>query len=230
MKFVLVFLLLSSICLVEASLLGGWAWLLVWPGCAYLGVGLAYAGLGPRLLGKRADGSLAPWAVLFFLPYLLPTWVLWNVLRLCTSEPACQQIAPGLWLSRRLAPAEVPATATLIVDLTAEFFEPRMIRKRLMYLAHPTLDGHVPSAEDLRCLVQRITSAPGEVLVHCASGHGRAPMVMACVLIAKGIARDLEEAERIIKSIRPRIGLSRAQRKSVEEFSRNLASGGRPPS
>ncbi len=217
MKYALVFTLVAVVCLLEAVQIGGGGWLLLWPGLCYLGVALAYAGLGPWLLGKRRDGTLVPGAILCFLPYLLPTWALWHLQRLWLREPACQRIVPGLWLSRRLLPAEVPAEARMIVDMTAEFSEARQVRAGRDYLTLPTLDGHVPSVAGLRHLVERITSSTGDVLVHCALGHGRAAMVVACVLIKKGLARDVGEAERMLKEIRPRIGLNRAQRRRVAE-------------
>src|ERR1043165_1690294 len=134
MKYAVVFFLVTVVCGLEAYLLmDSWGWLLLWPGLSFLGVSLAYAGLGPKIFGKRADGSIPRWVVLAYFPYLLPTWIIWRVQCLFAREPACQHIAPGLWLGRRLLPAEVPAGATLIVDLTAEFSEPATIRSNRDY-------------------------------------------------------------------------------------------------
>ncbi len=60
--------------------------LLAWPAASLLLVGAAYAGLGPRVLGKRPDGRLAWWAVLLLGPFLLLTWLVWHGQRLLSRE------------------------------------------------------------------------------------------------------------------------------------------------
>lgn len=224
MQYAFVFLVVALVCLLEAALIDGWGWLLLWPALCYLGVALAYGGCGPGLLGKRADGSLAPLAMLFFLPFLLPTWGVWHLQRLLSNEPACQEITPGLWLGRRLLPGEVPPQITLIVDLTAEFREPAGVIAEHAYLALPTLDGHVPRTESLRRGIEQVAGHSGPVLIHCASGHGRSAMVLAGVLLARGLACDVADAERRMQAIRPRVRLSTAQRRRVQAFARSLAS------
>jgi protein-tyrosine phosphatase len=217
MRFACFFALLAAGCVGSAWLDGGAAWLLLWPAasCAGVALALAYAGLGPCLLGKRRDGRLAGWAIGLFLPYLVPTWLLWYVQRLLTREPACTEVQPGLWLGRRLLPHELPPGIGLVVDLTAEFCEPVAIRASRCYVCLPILDGMVPSLDALRHVIAQIVQASGPVLVHCASGHGRSAMVVAGVLLQRGLAHDAADAERILKALRPRIGLSPGQRQTV---------------
>jgi hypothetical protein len=71
-----------------------------WTGIAFAAVGAAYAGLGPRVFGKRADGTLAWPNVLLLAPYLLLTLGLWHAQRLASREDPAHEIAPGLWLGR----------------------------------------------------------------------------------------------------------------------------------
>src|SRR3954469_17281813 len=101
MKYVLTFGTLGGYLVVLGVVLGGGWLLLLWPGVSFLLVAAAYAGLGPRVYGKRADGRLAGWAVLVLLPFLLLTWLVWHLGRLVQRGPACHEIAPGLWLGRR---------------------------------------------------------------------------------------------------------------------------------
>src|SRR5262249_56978547 len=116
-----------------AVLVEGWAWLLLWPALSFLLLAAAYAGIGPGLLGKRPGGSIAWWAVLLFLPYLLLTWGIWHAQRRLSREPGCQQVVSGLWIGRRPLPHELPDGVTLVVDLTAEFPASRALPRRPQY-------------------------------------------------------------------------------------------------
>ena len=64
------FLMLGSGLAVIAVLSGGFSLLLLWPGTAYLVIGLAYIGLGPAVFGKRKDGGIHPVSLCFLFPYL----------------------------------------------------------------------------------------------------------------------------------------------------------------
>ena len=109
--------------------LGGLGWLLLWPAVSFVLIAAAYAGLGPGVCGKRADGRLAWWAVALLLPYLLGTWGVWYAVRLLSREPCCDEVAPGVWVGRRPFVRDLPTNISLIVDLTAEFPAPRALRR-----------------------------------------------------------------------------------------------------
>src|SRR3954468_22187415 len=87
---------------------GGWGWLYLWPGLSFLWVGLAYAKLGGRVLGKRADGTIAPWAAGPLLPYFVLAWVMWRGHGLVTRPVHAHEVAPGLWVGRRTAAGGIP--------------------------------------------------------------------------------------------------------------------------
>ena len=125
MKHAVVFSTFGTLLAVWGVWLGGFGWLLLWPAGSFLLIGGAYAHLGPRVCGKRADGRLAWWAVLLLLPYLLMTWTVWHVIRLLSRETCCDEVAPGVWVGRRPFVRDLPANISLIVDLTAEFPAPR---------------------------------------------------------------------------------------------------------
>ena len=188
MVYAIVFTLFGLYLGALAFLLGGPAWLLLWPALSFVLLGVAYAGAGPRLLGKRPDGSRVWWAAALFLPYLLLTGGIWHLQRCLSREPCCNELAPGLWGGRRPCPPELPDIVTLVVDLTAEFREPAKVRSGREYRCLPVLDASVPSAEGFRQLVEEVANWPGGVYVHCALGHGRTGMFVAAVLIARGLA------------------------------------------
>lgn len=216
MRYTIVFGLLGAYLLVQACVLGGVGWLLLWPGVSFLLLAAAYAGLGPRLLGKRRDGRIALWAVFLLLPYFLLTWGVCYAQRRLSREPCCNEIVPGLWIGRRVFESELPPKIRLVVDLTAEFSEPRLVRNGRSYLCLPILDHSVPSESELRELVDRIVSCPGEVLIHCALGHNRSALIAAAVLLRRGLAADVKQAEALVRQVRPAIRLQPAQRRWLE--------------
>lgn len=213
MKYTIVFTLLGLYLAVVAFLLEGWGWLLLWPALSFLLLGLAYAGLGSALLGKQTGGSLAWWAVLLLLPYLLITWGIWHVQRRVSREPVCNEVVSGVWIGRRPLAHELPDGVNLVVDLTAEFPVCRGVRRGRQYRCLPTLDASVPPVESFRRLVDEVARWPGVVFIHCAAGHGRTAMFAAALLVAKGLAADIDGAETMLRSVRPRVRILPVQRR-----------------
>lgn len=189
-----------------------WAWL----GVSFVAVLAAYMGGGPRLFGKRPSGSIAPWALLLWLPYFLLTWGVWYLGRLVKRRSHSHEIVPGLWLGAwPNTSSKLPTNTALIVDLTAEF--PRR-NHNADYLCLPTLDADAPTLEALTTAVAAIQASPGPVYVHCAAGHGRSATVVAAVLIARGLAQDLDDAEKQMQRIRPGVRLTPPQRKLLRDW------------
>jgi protein-tyrosine phosphatase len=161
---------------------------------------------------------MAWWAVLLLLPYLLLTWASWHMQRLLSREPCCNEVAPGLWIGRRVFAKELPSEVSLIVDLTVEFAEPRGVRAGRSYVCLPILDALVPAERPLRELVERIAAWPGTVYIHCALGHGRSALVAAAVLLKRQLAADAQRAEALIRQVRPTVRLTPSQRRLLERI------------
>lgn len=123
------------------------AWLLAWSGLGFGVVAVAYALQKPGVFGKRGDGTMAWGPCVLLLPYLLLTWLLWYCQTRFSREAVCDEVAPGLWLRRRVTGTELPPDVTLVVDLTSEFGEPRALRTGRAYLCLPTLDNAAPDLE-----------------------------------------------------------------------------------
>lgn len=211
MRHALLFLLLGCGWLALACYWSGICWLLLWPAASYLTISAAYALLGAGVFGKHPDGTLSSAAFVLMLPYTVGSWLIWAVTRLISAEPACSQVAPGLWIGRRPVARELPPQTGLVVDLTCELWEPRDIRRRREYLCVPTLDQCLPLDHVLANLIRRIARDRGTVLIHCAQGHNRSAAIAAAVMVVRGLATDMEEAIRQIVAVRPRIHLRPGQ-------------------
>jgi protein-tyrosine phosphatase len=156
--------------------------------------------------------------MLLLAPYFLTTWVVWQLQRI-GSEDAMNEVAPGLWVGRRPYAHELPPGTRLVVDLTAEFPVHSGIREGTPFVCLPTLDGTAPSTSGLDPVLERIDDEDGPVYVHCAAGHGRSATVVAAMLIRRGLARDVDQARRLLREKRPGIRLNRAQRALLDGVS-----------
>ena len=201
------------------------AWLLAWSGISWLLVGCAYAvGAGVGIFGKRADGSRGFANTLLLLPYLTVTYLLWWMQRTISREASCHEIAPGLWLGRRCSGKKLPDTVESIMDLTAEFAEPKRVRANRAYHCVPTLDAAAPPlaafSQSVRTVSESIAHRKG-VYVHCAKGHGRSAMLVTASLVAMGYAATLDEAEAMTAKIRPGVKINAVQRALLREWKEN---------
>ncbi len=178
--------------------------------CAAI-VALAYFLDRPGCLGKLPDGRLSFWRLAALLPFYLVTWGTWHLSR-HGDEPCHARVAEGLHVGRRPLPHELPQDTTLVVDLTAEFFEVAAVRAREGYRCIPALDGLTPPASAaVRTLVREVAAHAGTIYIHCAAGHGRSGALAAAVLVLRGEADDIEQAVQKMKRARPRISLNARQ-------------------
>lgn len=233
MKYAAAFFALAAGWIAVALVHGGWWLLALWPAISFLVVAVGYAGAGPRVLGKRADGRVAPWAVALLLPFLLFTWAVWHATRLTSRHDCCNEVAPGVWVGWRAFPRELPPGTRLVIDLTAEFFGSAPPNAGRSYVCVPTLDGSAPPESVAAELLAKIGAAgDGPVFIHCAQGRGRSAAVAAAVLIARGLARDADEAQAVMARARPSVNLNAAQRAWVNRVAaamRSVAGGAAAP-
>ncbi|MHB8994595.1 MAG: phosphatase domain-containing protein [Armatimonadota bacterium] len=218
MKHALTYLPAAVILTAIALYFGGFAYILLWPALACLLVGLAYAGFGACVFGKRADGSLPLWSWVALLPYLAFTWSIWKLKRKISKEPFYNEVAPGLWVGRRVLGGELPEGVLVLVDVTCEFAEPSSALGRCEYRSLPTLNYSVPERGALVALVEELANRDG-VYIHCAQGHGRSATLVAALLMRRGTARTPAEAVGMVTAVRPKVHLEPCQ----QEFLNRLA-------
>jgi protein-tyrosine phosphatase len=198
------------------GVVGGITWILVWPAFSLVVVGLGYLWLGPWVLGKQSDGTLAWYSALLLMPYFGAAEFAWYLVRVLGGEEPWHEVSHGLYLGRRVQHWEVPARIGLVLDMTAEFVEPVELRTGRRYVCVPTFDASAPPAELLAEAIEDIVSYQGNIYVHCAAGHGRSAMAMAVLLVARGLAADLDEAIMMMQRARTRVKLRTTQRRVAQ--------------
>ena len=175
-----------------------WAWTAA--SCAVAtGVYLANR---PEWLGKRV-GRLMPRALLI-LPYLVAFRIAIELIRWWRDPDEPSLVSPGLWVGGRLDAGTFPPGISHVVDLVAEYPAPAWVRALPGYRNLPILDGaEPPSREAFLDVIRDLRDVTGGVLVHCDSGRGRAPTMAAALLIARGLAPDVDSALALVRSGRP---------------------------
>ena len=217
MRYALIFFLLGA-CLVGLAVqTSGWGWLWLWPACSTLLVALGYAGAGARVFGKQRHGGYPAWAWALHGPYMVTTLSIWHLLRWTVPENAADEVAPGIWVGRRPFESEIAPSIKWVIDLTAEFWVARRVKAGREYVCYPTLDAHVNSETTFADTARHVAGLSGNLYVHCAQGHGRSAALVAAVMIARGLAMDVEEAERRMVEARPGVGLKPVQRALVRK-------------
>lgn len=219
----LAFLGIAAALALVTSLVGGRSWVLVWPATSLLVVGLGYVGLGAVVTGKRATGTFTWHAALLLMPYLAAAELAWYAVRVLGQEEPWQEVSRGLFLGRRVQHWELPARIGLVLDMTAEFVEPEEVRSGRRYLCVPTLDGAAPNVDKLARALAEALAFQGNVYVHCAAGYGRSATAMAVLLVARGLASDVDRAIEVMRAVRPGVRLRTTQRRTALRVLARLA-------
>jgi protein-tyrosine phosphatase len=196
-------------------------WFAAWVGVSYLLLSLIYFFNWPGLLGKSSRGGRWVWAWPLFWPYFLLSEVAYALARSSGRIVPHSEIAPGLYLGRRLNAEEAEAFVRLtgirgVVDLAAEFSAVPIFREA-DYLSIPVLDATTPTADQVDRAVAWVerARAKGPVYVHCALGQSRSATVVAAYLVAAGLAKNANDAIKMIRAVRPGVKLHPDQRAAV---------------
>ena len=229
MRYEITFLILGLVLLV-----GGWIFesmlgrlLAVYCAGGFLLLSFGYFLKQPGIWMKRRDGTINPLGYLLCLPLHLLNWISLRVATTANQYPARHEIAPNLWLGRRLFASEAEVLVATedwaVVDMTSEFPEVAALR-RGSYLCLSTLDHAAPTAAQIKRALDFIAvERPArKILVHCALGHGRSATVVAAWLLQNEIVQTVAEANDYLRRIRPDLRLKPDQVRVLERmFSRS---------
>jgi protein-tyrosine phosphatase len=216
MKYPIIFLMLGASVSCLAIRLGGCWHALHWFSLSCFLLAGGYAGLGPRIFGKRPDGSIPIWSRLLHLPFMLYSETVWHLVRILSRENPTDDVSKDLVLGRRLRASELPSGISNYVDLTAETEDPAAIRKSEAYLAFPILDAGVPDRHALKKTVSSLR--PGRTFVHCAQGHGRTGLFALALLAHRGQITSYDEGLAKLTAVRPGLALNAKQEAFVRKY------------
>lgn len=216
-RYAALFWLLAALLAGYAVWLGGGAWLLLWPAASCVWVAVAYATRRGAWIGKSARGRFGFLPLLALGPYLLLSELGWRLAWWLDRRPWRDEIVPGLYLGRRPLAGELPPGVALVVDLTSELtnLQPP---EGPAYHCLPSMDGTAPHSDALRALIDEVSAHPGPVYIHCAMGRGRSACVVAGVLLARGLARSIADAEEMLRAKRPSAKLTPDQHLSLSRI------------
>jgi len=195
--------------------------LLLWPAFATGMVAAGYWGLGPIVFPKT-NGQLTLTTRWLLFPYFAVAR-LFHLHNMRRAKEPYVQVAPNVLLGRRLSEHEAARAVqqqriTAVLDLTAEFSEPRAFRE-LAYCNIPILDLTAPTSDQLTAAVSFIRdhARSGKVYVHCALGYSRAACIVAAYLVSEKLADSPADAAGRLAKLRPIILRSRA-RAALDQF------------
>ncbi|WP_192385799.1 phosphatase PAP2/dual specificity phosphatase family protein, partial [Mesorhizobium silamurunense] len=165
------------------ALLSPVALVFLWPALALAIVAFAYAGAGPKVFQKMADGNVSLASRILLWPYRLGARI--NVWAWTRKLSPVVTVTDGVFLGRFPDAAEADGFGT-VIDLAAELVRPRDASGR--WISFPMLDLLPPPADVLDRAVATIEPArrQGTVLVCCALGFQRSAAVIAGWLVATG--------------------------------------------
>ena len=203
------YMLVSSIAIALVAM-GAWQIVVAWCVLSMLLCGLSYAYFGVHILNKSQEGNFPFLSLVANAPWR------WEYTAVVAFEslrrtPASNEIRPGLWLGRYPMKGDLPEGVKLVVDLTAVLPKPKVVSENMDYLCLPTLDGYAPEAGPFLELVEKVARYEDPVLIHCARGRGRSATFMAAVLVKRGLASDVEQANAMMQEARPCVRLHRQQ-------------------
>jgi protein-tyrosine phosphatase/membrane-associated phospholipid phosphatase len=195
----------------------GAALLWLWPSLALALVSIGYAGAGPQVFQKEADGTSSLASRWLFWPYRLAAQA--NRLWWTRNLPAAVDVGGGVFLGRAPNRDELSAYGE-IVDMTAEF--PVICASGVIWRAIPSLDLLPLSPASIREGVLAIDEARsrGPVLVCCALGFQRSAAVVACWLVRSGRAANAAAAAEKLKVLGRPVHLKPEAHAAIDEAAR----------
>lgn len=213
-------LLLLAIGFAIVGILIGWVpitCLLLWTAYSFAGVGFAYLLHVPEALGKVDEGTRKAWAYPLAAPFLVVIRGVRGIMRLA-GEDAFNEVSEGIYVGRIVSMIGLPEDTKVVVDMTSEFIEEPEIRERYQYFCLPTLDGTAPNKSKLVRLLKGLETCQGPIYVHCAAGHARSALVAGLLMIRRGDASDIDDAERLMQVSRPGVRLAGEQKRLANEL------------
>lgn len=200
---------------------------LMWTATSLVLLSVCYFSGRSALLGKHVDGTRGLWSWWLHWPYFAISASGMHLVRWTQPGAAFVQVAPQLFLGRRLTAAQASRfRASLgrdpvaVLDLAAEFPATSAFARLSGYRSVPLLDATAPPinvlSETVDWLVRQTREGP--VYVHCALGHGRSATFVTAYLLATEQASTVDDALHIVRERRIRVGPNTSQREVLRQY------------
>ncbi|MDI1310055.1 MAG: phosphatase PAP2/dual specificity phosphatase family protein [Methylotenera sp.] len=198
----------------------------IWTSIALLLVSFAYWGFEQQIFQRDSlsvrRGNMR-WPAKFLLaPYLLLSWCSYRMYTKRRYLP--NKIHGNVWLGAfpRAAVAKLGVSWHGVLDLTNEF--PASLLKAPIQKHLPVLDLTPPKPKTLVRAVRWLerTQQQGDILVHCALGLSRSSSVVACWLVWRGHAANVQHAIAMIDATRAGIVLSKEYEANIQQALKEL--------
>jgi protein-tyrosine phosphatase len=135
-------------------------------------------------------------------------------------------VGGGIWVDERMAQV-AEAGVTHVIDMQLEFDDTPLGKKAgVEVLWNPVDDDFEPKdaavfERGVEFALRALKDPGAKLLVHCAAGVHRAPMMALAVLCATGY--DLDEAKELIQTKRYVVDFAEVYVRSVEDFLKGYA-------
>ncbi|MFW5696154.1 MAG: protein-tyrosine phosphatase family protein [Phototrophicaceae bacterium] len=164
-----------------------------------------------------------PWTTVRWLHTVGLAWLTGRISLRFTKITPNIYIGPQYGRYGKVGLEKAGVTATM--SLRAEFDDEAhgLSMKEYSYL--PTVDNTPPSLKHIEegvSFIRNVVKRDGIIYVHCGSGVGRAPTMVAAYLIAEGAATD--DAIEQIRKVRPFVRVLPSQRERLVEYEDYLRS------
>ena len=217
---------LLAACMAAASMLVYQASVLIasifmWTTLSLTLISLAYLGFEQQIFQRDSlsirRGNMR-WPAQFLLaPYLLLSWCSYR--RYTKHRFLPNKIHGNVWIGAfpRGVVANLGVNWHGVMDLTNEF--PASTLKAPIQKYLPVLDLTPPKPKTLVRAVRWLerTQQQGDVLVHCALGLSRSSSVVACWLVWRGHADNVQQAIAMIDAKRAGVVLSKEHEANIEQ-------------
>ena len=216
--------LVAALFIASMLIFRGWAICLAWPALALAIVAASYFGLG-RNVYRKTNGRLS-WSARVLLAPCLVGQYLSLLYYSCFCRP-WDAVESKVWIGARLGDRQarnvLDKSVISVLDLTAEFSEPRCFRNTC-YRNIPVLDLTAPTQKQLLEMAQFIAEQTqhGIIYVHCKIGYSRSAAALAAYLLYSNKAKCAAEAFAKIRQVRPTVVIRSEVIAALDRFEREL--------
>lgn len=202
-----IYFLLSFLLFSKGIIFFNWSIVLFFPSLTFFLVGKAYIENNPNFIKKV--GKITPYNKIIYFPYLFCYNILWKFFRKYEENP-WKEIAPDIFIGSKLndrqAKEFISDKKIIIVDLSAEAEESKILKEKGEYYSYPLLDicnfNEEMFLSALEFVLKKYKSLGKneKIYIHCLMGYSRST-ALGIAFLKKNYQVETNEAVSVIKKI-----------------------------